>query len=61
MFEDFSKTFPDYIENHDMIAKLDEDHVKSSEGKEKWREFIERYVLDRKWKHIALLMEGPQL
>ncbi|KAG8950134.1 hypothetical protein FRC04_007989 [Tulasnella sp. 424] len=43
IFEDFSKTFPDYIENPDLIAKLDEDHVKSSEGKEKWREFMGRY------------------
>ncbi|KAG8921468.1 hypothetical protein FRC00_008610 [Tulasnella sp. 408] len=43
IFEDFSKTFPHYVENLDSLAKLDEEQVKSNEGKDKWREFMGRY------------------
>ncbi|KIO24413.1 hypothetical protein M407DRAFT_46449, partial [Tulasnella calospora MUT 4182] len=43
IFEDFSKTFPHYVENLDSLRKLDEEQVKSSEGKEQWREFMARY------------------
>ncbi|KAG9046389.1 hypothetical protein FS837_004521, partial [Tulasnella sp. UAMH 9824] len=43
IFEDFSKTFPHYVENLDSLAKLDEEQVKSNEGKDKWRDFMARY------------------
>lgn len=44
IYEDFSKTFPKYIENPELLVKLDEDQVKSKEGKEQWREFMNRFV-----------------
>ncbi|KAG8966129.1 hypothetical protein FRB90_011016 [Tulasnella sp. 427] len=43
LFDDFSKTFPQYIENPDALTTLDEDQVKSKEAKEQWRTFMGRY------------------
>lgn len=40
------KAFPELAENsHEKLTKLDEDWMKSKEGKERWREFIESYAL----------------
>jgi hypothetical protein len=39
IFEDFKEQFPDF----DPAAPLDEDKMKSLEGKEKWRKFIHEY------------------
>ena len=33
-----------FEEPYDKITKLDEDAMKSKEGKERWRKFIESYV-----------------
>ncbi|KAF7329644.1 Duf757 domain-containing protein [Mycena kentingensis (nom. inval.)] len=44
IFEDTLATFPELAENdHARLTKLDEDWMKSAEGKERWRAFIERY------------------
>lgn len=37
--EHFKKEFPDY----DVASNVDEDHMKSKEGKEKWRKFMQAY------------------
>ncbi|KAK3048586.1 hypothetical protein LTR09_010081 [Extremus antarcticus] len=37
--EHFKTEFPDF----DLTATIDEDGMKNKEGKEKWREFIEKY------------------
>ena len=37
--EHFKKDFPDF----DLKATIDEDEMKSKEGKEKWRNFINEY------------------
>lgn len=37
--EHFKTEFPDF----DLAATIDEDAMKSKEGKEKWRAFIEKY------------------
>jgi len=39
ILEHFSKDFPDF----DLKATIDEDDMKSKEGKEKWRNFINEY------------------
>jgi len=34
-------TFPEFnVEGHEKLVKLDEDWLKSEEGKKKWRDFI---------------------
>jgi len=41
------KTFPELAEEpYDKLVKLDEDWMKSAEGKTRWRNFIERWVFD---------------
>jgi hypothetical protein len=39
IYEHFKREFPDF----DPAAPLDEDSMKSKEGKEKWRKFINEY------------------
>lgn len=42
IFEHFKADFPElFVEPYERITKLDEDMMKSKEGKEKWRKFIE--------------------
>lgn len=44
IFEDTMKTFPEFAEPpHAKLIKLDEDWMKTPEGKKRWREFMERY------------------
>ncbi|KAJ7764636.1 DUF757-domain-containing protein [Mycena maculata] len=44
IFEDTFKTFPELAEaDHAKLRKLDEEAMKSPEGKERWRVFIEAY------------------
>ena len=41
IYEHTMATFPEFAEPpHDKLVKLDEDWIKSVEGKEKWRKFI---------------------
>lgn len=36
------KSFPEFAEEpHDKLTKLDEEWMKSDDGKKKWRDFIE--------------------
>lgn len=38
--------FPEFAEeSHEKLTKLDEDWMKSEDGKKRWREFIESYAL----------------
>lgn len=39
IYENFQKTFPDF----DAKATVNEDEMKSKEGKEQWRNFINQY------------------
>ncbi|KAF7293061.1 DUF757-domain-containing protein [Mycena indigotica] len=44
IYEDTLKTFPELAENdYAGLIQLDEEWMKSPSGKERWREFIERY------------------
>ncbi|KAN0061448.1 hypothetical protein ACQY0O_006295 [Thecaphora frezii] len=45
IYEDFQTTFPELSESTDpkSVAKIDEDAMKSPAGKEKWRNFINKY------------------
>ncbi|KAG7096034.1 hypothetical protein E1B28_006715 [Marasmius oreades] len=44
IYEDTMATFPELAEPpHEKLTKLDEDWMKSPEGKESWRNFINRY------------------
>lgn len=44
IFEDLSAKFPELVEEpYTKLIKLDEDWMKSQEGKKRWREFIEAY------------------
>lgn len=44
IYEDFSSKFPElFTPPYDGLVKLDEDWMKSNEGKNRWREFIESY------------------
>ncbi|KAJ7672480.1 DUF757-domain-containing protein [Mycena polygramma] len=44
IYEDTLKTFPELAENdYAKLVKLDEDAMKSPEGKERWRLFIDSY------------------
>jgi hypothetical protein len=41
------KTFPELAEApYDKLVNIDEDWMKSAEGKTRWRNFIERWVFD---------------
>ncbi|WFD28486.1 D-lactate dehydrogenase (cytochrome) [Malassezia nana] len=40
---DFEETFPELAKNDEAIRKIDEDEMKSPSGKEKWRNFINKY------------------
>jgi hypothetical protein len=45
IYEDTLKTFPELAENeYAKLVKLDEEGMKSPEGKERWRVFIEGCV-----------------
>ncbi|PSR75703.1 hypothetical protein PHLCEN_2v8994 [Hermanssonia centrifuga] len=44
IFDHFKREFPENFEEpYEHITKLDEESMKSKEGKEKWRKFIESY------------------
>jgi len=45
MYEDFQTSFPEFSEATDpkSVLKIDEEAMKSAEGKEKWRVFINKY------------------
>jgi len=44
IYEHTMKSFPEFAEEpHDKLTKLDEEWMKSDDGKKKWREFIEEY------------------
>ncbi|KAF8961407.1 polysaccharide biosynthesis-domain-containing protein [Flammula alnicola] len=44
IYEHMMKVFPELAEDpYDKLVKLDEDWMKSPEGKKRWREFIESY------------------
>ncbi|KAK7442052.1 hypothetical protein VKT23_016327 [Stygiomarasmius scandens] len=44
IYEHTMETFPELAESsHEKLTKLDEDWMKSPEGKEKWRQFIASY------------------
>ena len=46
IFEHTLREFPEFAAApHTSLSKLDEDWMKSKEGKERWREFINAYVL----------------
>ena len=43
IYEDAIKTFPEFAEPpHEKLVKIDEDWMKSADGKKRWREFCER-------------------
>lgn len=45
MYQDFQASFPELAESTDpkSVLKIDEEAMKSSAGKEKWRVFINKY------------------
>ena len=44
IFEDLSAKFPELVtEPYETLIKLDEDWMKSADGKKRWSEFIEQY------------------
>lgn len=43
IYDDFKATFPELESSDDKIKKLDEDAMKSPQGKEKWRNFLNKY------------------
>ncbi|KAL9937390.1 hypothetical protein V8E36_003799 [Tilletia maclaganii] len=45
MYADFEATFPEFAEATDpkSVIKLDEEAMKSPEGKERWRNFVQKY------------------
>jgi len=44
IFDHTMKAFPELAEPpHDKLAKLDEEWMKSADGKKRWREFIQQY------------------
>ncbi|TEB32866.1 DUF757-domain-containing protein [Coprinellus micaceus] len=48
--EDAMTTFPEFAEPpHSKLVKLDEDWMKSNDGKKRWREFMERVVPTSAW------------
>lgn len=40
---DFQQSFPDLAADEAKIKKIDEDEMKSPAGKDKWRQFINKY------------------
>lgn len=43
IYDDFKATFPELESSDEKIKKLDEDAMKSPQGKEKWRNFLNKY------------------
>lgn len=43
IYKDFQETFPELAEDEKSIEKIDEERMKSKEGKERWRNFLNRY------------------
>ncbi|KAF9452121.1 DUF757-domain-containing protein [Macrolepiota fuliginosa MF-IS2] len=44
IYEHTMTTFPELAESsHEKLTKLDEDWMKSADGKKRWRDFIEQY------------------
>ncbi|KAE8215626.1 hypothetical protein CF319_g990 [Tilletia indica] len=45
IYADFEATFPEYseAENKDAVRKIDEEAMKSPQGKERWRNFMMKY------------------
>jgi len=43
IFEDLNKSFPELVSNSSQLEKLDEDQMKSADGKKRWRDFIMPY------------------
>jgi len=43
IYDHFQRDFPELIENPERIKRLDEDWMKDSQGKERWRRFIASY------------------
>ena len=44
IFADLSEKFPEVVQPpYEKLVKLDEDWMKSEEGKKRWRDFIEAY------------------
>lgn len=40
---DFEQLFPEVANDNEKIEKLNEDEMKSTVGKQKWRDFIAKY------------------
>ncbi|KAI0048668.1 DUF757-domain-containing protein [Auriscalpium vulgare] len=43
IYEHALETFPEFAAPHEKLEKLDEDWMKSKDGKERWRNFINAY------------------
>lgn len=43
LMADFEATFPEIAGDDEKIRKIDEDEMKSTVGKQKWRDFILKY------------------
>ncbi|PVG01639.1 DUF757-domain-containing protein [Serendipita vermifera] len=43
IYEHLQREFPEFIANPEKIKRLDEDWMKDSDGKERWRKFISEY------------------
>lgn len=43
IYDHFVEEFPEYVEDPEKARLLDEDQIKSAEGKKRWREFINKY------------------
>ncbi|ETW77586.1 hypothetical protein HETIRDRAFT_460697 [Heterobasidion irregulare TC 32-1] len=43
IFEHMMKTFPEISQEHQKLTVLDEDWMKSKDGKERWRQFMAAY------------------
>ena len=46
---DFEDKFPDLAKDEAKIRKIDEDAMKSPQGKEQWRNFINKYEGKGEW------------
>lgn len=40
---DFEENFPEVASHDDKVRRIDEDEMKSTVGKQKWRDFINKY------------------
>lgn len=43
IYDDFVDSFPEYVEDTERARVLNEDEMKSPEGKKRWREFMNKY------------------